>query len=293
MILAAISTIIQQNGENGLEIGDIWPGDGHNDNVDEEFEKDNGKTQEVMAGESKNLVVIETVTPEGEKQSSSASCKWFDLVDQYMHVQGAPENEHAACNEHDGDLNNESRVHIIGGINNDGLGRSEEVVNPNPSIAMCSNDELAHVEETVNPNPVSLTGTSSDGAVTMLVHAQEAADVSADVNMITNANANASVASVGGNANTNNATASDDATMLDHGSCPETGVDIVQNVGVCESENVAKRARREQEIKESLSKMVRTWRNSLEVLKDLETKRVDTLQRLSTTMTGLLDVLKK
>jgi hypothetical protein len=63
IILTAISITILQTGENGLEIGDIWPGDGHHDNVDKEFEKDNGKTQEVMAGESKDLVVLETARP--------------------------------------------------------------------------------------------------------------------------------------------------------------------------------------------------------------------------------------
>jgi hypothetical protein len=162
-----------------------------------------------------------------------------------MHVQGAPENEHTVCNDHNGALDNESRVHIIGSINNNGLGRPEEMVNPNPSIAMRSNDELGLAEETVNTNPVAPTG-ASDEAVMILVHAQ-ADGVSADVNMITNANANASVV---GNANTNNASVeSDDAMILDRGSCPEIAIEMGQNV-VCEFENVAKRACREQEIKE-------------------------------------------
>jgi hypothetical protein len=76
------------------------------------------------------------------------------------------ENELTACNDHNEALNNESRVHIIGGINNNGLGRLEEMVNPNPSIAMRSNDELGHVKEAVNPNPVAPLG-GSDEAVTL------------------------------------------------------------------------------------------------------------------------------
>lgn len=55
----------------------------------------------------------------------------------------------------------------------------------------------------------------------------------------------------------------------------------------------AKRARRDQEIKETLSKMVVTWRESLEVLKESEAKRLEILQKMSTTMAGLLDTLKK
>ena len=57
--------------------------------------------------------------------------------------------------------------------------------------------------------------------------------------------------------------------------------------------NASKRARRDQKIKESLSQMVETWRESLEVLKDSEAKRLATLQRLNGTMTGLLDILRK
>ncbi|MCO5572370.1 hypothetical protein L7F22_026123 [Adiantum nelumboides] len=54
----------------------------------------------------------------------------------------------------------------------------------------------------------------------------------------------------------------------------------------------AKRARKDQKVKESLSQMVETWRDSLEVLKDSEAKRLEILQTLSTTMAGLLDVLR-
>ncbi|MCO5594624.1 hypothetical protein L7F22_048657 [Adiantum nelumboides] len=55
----------------------------------------------------------------------------------------------------------------------------------------------------------------------------------------------------------------------------------------------AKRARRDQAIKETLSKMVITWRESLEVLKDSEAKRLEILHKMSTSMAGLLDTLKK
>lgn len=55
----------------------------------------------------------------------------------------------------------------------------------------------------------------------------------------------------------------------------------------------AKRARTDEKVKESLSHMVETWRESLEVLKDSEAKRLEILQTLSNTMAGLLDVLKK
>eukprot|EP00250_Pteridium_aquilinum_P033571 c5862_g1_i1 orf=36-920(+) len=55
----------------------------------------------------------------------------------------------------------------------------------------------------------------------------------------------------------------------------------------------AKRARRDQEIKETLSKMVVTWRESLEVLRDSEAKRLEILQKMSSTMAGLLDTLRK
>ncbi|KAH7447829.1 hypothetical protein KP509_01G123200 [Ceratopteris richardii] len=55
----------------------------------------------------------------------------------------------------------------------------------------------------------------------------------------------------------------------------------------------AKRARKDQKVKESLSQMVETWRESLEVLRDSEVKRVEILQTLSNTMAGLLDVLRK
>ncbi|KAI5065326.1 hypothetical protein GOP47_0020021 [Adiantum capillus-veneris] len=55
----------------------------------------------------------------------------------------------------------------------------------------------------------------------------------------------------------------------------------------------AKRARRDQAIKETLSKMVVTWRESLEVLKDSEAKRLEILHKMSTSMAGLLDTLKK
>ncbi|KAI5080329.1 hypothetical protein GOP47_0005808 [Adiantum capillus-veneris] len=55
----------------------------------------------------------------------------------------------------------------------------------------------------------------------------------------------------------------------------------------------AKRARKDQKVKESLSQMVETWRESLEVLKDSEAKRLEILQTLSNTMAGLLDVLRQ
>lgn len=54
-----------------------------------------------------------------------------------------------------------------------------------------------------------------------------------------------------------------------------------------------KRARRDQEIKETLSKMVITWRESLQALKESEAKRLEILQKMSSTMMGLLDTLKK
>ena len=222
-----------------------------------------------MVRESKHLG-DENIAAEGEKQSSSSTCKWFDLVDQYMHVQGVPGNEHNADNVDDGNINN-GEAHIVGDIDNNVLHHEEEVMNSNP-VGIHSGG-LGHVDEVVNPNPVPLARVN-DGPITMLSHVEEVNDA----NVVVNVNSNANVS---------------DTLMLDHASCPESVVGIIPNNRIHESENTAKRARREQQIKESLSKMVKTWRDSLEVLKDLETTRVDTLQRLSSTMTGLLDVLKK
>ena len=215
-------------------------------------------------------MVDENITAEGGKESSTSTCKWFDLVDQYMHVQGVPGNEHNAGNDDDGGINN-GEAHIVGCIDNNVLCHAEELMNSNP--VGIHNGGLGHVEEIVNPNPVVLARTN-DEPITLLSHVEEVNDANVVVNVNTNANAS-------------------NTLMLDHASCPESVVGIIPNNRIHESENTAKRARREQQIKESLSKMVRTWRDSLEVLKDLETTRVDTLQRLSSTMTGLLDVLRK
>ncbi|KAH6556706.1 hypothetical protein KP509_1Z161000 [Ceratopteris richardii] len=88
-----------------------------------------------------------------------------------------------------------------------------------------------------------------------------------------------------------NAIGSDELSLQDGVAHMDTSVenDVIIH---CIQSN-AKRARRDQVIKETLSKMVITWRKSLEVLKESEAKRLDVLQKMSSTMAELLDTLKK
>ena len=197
--IALLCIVLPQNGETPLDIADMW----HNEESDG-FEKSND--EETRTGNLEKLEGTENMPslpcPPSDSSSKQSSCKWFDVVDEYMHTQVTPPTESWHNNE------------------------ESETVQEGMMARIIDDSEPIHQE----------------------------------------------------------------ANKLD------------ENIVVCEREPVdnegiravtVKRARREQQIKESLTQMVNTWRESLEVLKDSETKRVQTLQSLSSTMTGLLEILKK
>ena len=190
--------VLPQNGETPLDIADMWPNE-----ASDGFEKSNDEETRL-----EKLEVTENMPslpcPPSDSSSKQSSCKWFDVVDEYMHTQVTPPTESWHNNE----------------------------VSENVQEGM-----MARIIDDSTP-----------------IH-QEANKL--DQNIIV---------------------------------CEREPVD---NEGIRTSTITVKRARREQQIKESLTQMVNTWKESLEVLKDSETKRVQTLQSLSSTMTGLLDILKK